>query len=68
MAERTRTYSPRGNGRTTTGTPTTSASGLRQKFAGNAWHPTVINLVVLLIVEIGVYALLRYSFRQFHGG
>lgn len=43
---------------------------MRAAFTGNAktWHPTVVNLLVLVVLEIGAYALLRFSFRQFHGG
>lgn len=32
------------------------------------WHPTVLNLVVLIVLEMGAYALLRYVFRTAHGG
>lgn len=33
-----------------------------------SWHPTVAYLLVLIVVEIGAYAVLRYTFRSFHGG
>jgi hypothetical protein len=32
------------------------------------WHPTVINLVVLILLEMVAYAALRYAFRTAHGG
>jgi hypothetical protein len=32
------------------------------------WHPTVLNLVVLILLEMVAYALLRYAFRTAHGG
>ena len=32
------------------------------------WHPTVLNLVVLIILEMVAYAALRYAFRTAHGG
>ena len=32
------------------------------------WHPSVVNLLVLVVVELLAYALLRWTFRSFHGG
>lgn len=32
------------------------------------WHPTVLNLVVLILLEMVAYAVLRYAFRTAHGG
>lgn len=32
------------------------------------WHPTVINLVVLILLELVAYASLRYLFRTALGG
>lgn len=31
-------------------------------------HPTVLFLVVLVVMEIGAYAALRWAFRSVHGG
>jgi hypothetical protein len=36
--------------------------------ATGGWTPTVANLVVLIVLEIGVYCLLRWAFRTAHGG
>jgi hypothetical protein len=47
---------PRGAG----GSPSAKAMG--------QWHPTVINLVVLVLLELGGYVALRYAFRHVHGG
>jgi hypothetical protein len=39
------------------------------KGAGPAdWHPTVLNLVILIALEMVAYAALRYAFRTAHGG
>ena len=27
------------------------------------WHPTVAHLLVILVIEIGAFAALRYAFR-----
>jgi hypothetical protein len=32
------------------------------------WHPTVINLLVLIVLEMAAYAALRWAFRTAHGG
>jgi hypothetical protein len=32
--------------------------------SGSDWHPTVVNLVVLIMLEMVAYAVLRYVFRQ----
>jgi len=32
------------------------------------WHPTVLNLVILIVLEIVAYAAMRYAFRSAHGG
>jgi hypothetical protein len=32
------------------------------------WHPTVVYLVGLILVEMAVFGLLRYYFRAAHGG
>lgn len=45
-----------------------SGTGVRAALAPSAWHPTVINLLVLVVLEIIAYGLLRYAFRTFHGG
>lgn len=31
---------------------------------GGAWHPTVVNLLVLIALELAGYSLLRYVFRN----
>lgn len=43
-------------------------AGTRSLFNSDGWTPTVSNLVVLVVLEIGAYALLRYAFRAAHGG
>lgn len=40
----------------------------RGNAAGGTWTPTVVNLVVLVVIEIAAYAALRYVFRTAHGG
>lgn len=32
------------------------------------WHPTVMNLAILIVLEIAAFAALRYAFRGAHGG
>jgi hypothetical protein len=32
--------------------------------SGSDWHPTVVNLLVLVLIELAGYAVLRYVFRQ----
>jgi hypothetical protein len=32
------------------------------------WHPTVVNLLVLVLLELVGYAVLRYVFRSALGG
>lgn len=32
------------------------------------WHPTVLNLAILIVLEMAAYAALRYAFRTAHGG
>lgn len=36
--------------------------------AQTSWTPTVANLAVLIVLEIGIYCLLRWAFRTAHGG
>lgn len=43
-------------------------AGSRSLFSSDGWTPTVSNLIVLVLLEIGVYAALRYAFRTAHGG
>lgn len=45
-----------------------SSTGVRAALADQQWHPTVVNLLVLVVVEIAAFAALRYFFRTFHGG
>jgi hypothetical protein len=42
----------------------------RRGGAGNGvtWSPTVINLLVLVAIEIGIYVGLRVLFKSAHGG
>lgn len=66
MAERALTYTERRKG---DGVATPGATTVRGAVAGgNSWHPTVINLLILIVLEIVAYGVLRYAFRQFHGG
>lgn len=32
------------------------------------WHPTVVNLAILIVVELVAYSAIRYLFREFLGG
>jgi hypothetical protein len=32
------------------------------------WHPDVVSLLVLIVVEIAAYGVLRWAFRTAHGG
>jgi hypothetical protein len=32
------------------------------------WHPTVLNLAILIVLEMAAYAAFRYAFRTAHGG
>ena len=32
------------------------------------WHPTVVSLLVLILLEILGYGVLRWAFRTAHGG
>jgi len=32
------------------------------------WHPDVVSLLVLIVVEIAAYSVLRWAFRTAHGG
>ena len=68
MAERALTYTERRKGGgAMAGTP--GATTVRGAVAGGTtWHPTVVNLLILLVLEIVAYGVLRYAFRQFHGG
>lgn len=65
MAERVLSYTERRG----SGMPSApNGQGVRNALHSNVWHPTVVNLLVLVVLEIGAYAGLRYAFRQFHGG
>lgn len=67
MAERALTYTERRKGGGAVATP--GATTVRGMVAGgSAWHPTVVNLLILVVLEIVAYGVLRYAFRQFHGG
>lgn len=44
------------------------ASNMVPSSSAQAWHPTVVNLLVLLVVEISIYGALRWAFRAAHGG
>lgn len=62
MAERALTYTERRGGAMANG------AGVRATLNNDGWHPTVVNLLVLVVLEVGAYALMRYAFRGFHGG
>lgn len=32
------------------------------------WHPTVLNLLILIVLELVAFSALRYFFRGAHGG
>lgn len=40
----------------------------RESGGGGQWQPTVVSLVALVIGEIIVFGLLRWFFREVHGG
>lgn len=43
-------------------------AGSRPLFNADGWTPTVSNLLVLVLLEIGAYMALRWAFRTAHGG
>lgn len=43
-------------------------AGSRPLFSADGWTPTVSNLCVLVLLEIGAYIALRWAFRTAHGG
>lgn len=43
-------------------------AGTRALLNADGWTPTVSNLIVITLLEIGAYMLLRYAFRTAHGG
>jgi hypothetical protein len=43
------------------------AASTRGQSVGD-WHPTVVNLLVLIVLELVAYAALRYVFRSALGG
>lgn len=64
MAERALSYTERRGGTEMSG----NGGGVRDALRADTWHPTVVNLLVLVVVEVALYAVMRYSFRSFHGG
>jgi hypothetical protein len=48
--------------------PAPSGGGVRNALSSTTWHPTVVNLLILVVLEVITYGLLRYTFRNFHGG
>lgn len=42
--------------------------GTRPRGQLGDWHPTVVGLIGLVLVEMAAYATLRYVFRSAHGG
>lgn len=34
----------------------------------NQWHPTVVYLIGLILVEMAIFGFLRFYFRGAHGG
>jgi hypothetical protein len=48
---------------------TATVRGPRAALAGaRSWHPTVVNLTVLIVLELLAYSTLRWALRQYHGG
>lgn len=37
-------------------------------YSPSQWHPTVVNLAILIVIELAAYSVLRYVFRTAHGG
>lgn len=46
----------------------TILGGSMNPSAGTTWHPTVVNLLILVFLELAAYSILRYAFRQSLGG
>ena len=61
------TQAPNPNGGTPPGVPHTprpqGAMTVGSTTAFRDWHPTVVNLLVLILLELVAYAVLRYVFR-----
>lgn len=54
-------------------TPRSDAAVAKNASGGGAagprdWQPTVLNLVILIVLETVAFGLLRYAFRSAHGG
>jgi hypothetical protein len=53
-------------------TPRSDAAVAKMSAGGSAspkdWQPTVLNLVILIVLETVAFGLLRYVFRSAHGG
>lgn len=53
-------------------TPRSDAAVAKSAGGGSAgprdWEPTVLNLVILIVLETVAFGLLRYVFRSAHGG
>mgnify|MGYP001616336392 CR=1 FL=1 len=43
-------------------------AGSRALFSSDGWTPTVSSLLILVLLELGAYAALRWAFRTAHGG
>lgn len=43
-------------------------AGTRPLWNAEGWTPTVTNLIILVLLELGAYVVLRYAFRSAHGG
>jgi hypothetical protein len=64
---------PRGNATSTSpdigaGRNGTGYGLFAKKNASGGFHPTVVSLMVLVLLEFAAYAALRYTFRSAHGG
>lgn len=44
--------------------PTPIGATVPSPSSGSQWHPTVVNLLVLLVVEVAAFAALRMLFRK----
>lgn len=40
----------------------------RSRVSAGQWQPTVLYLLLLVVIEMAVFAGLRYTFRTVHGG
>lgn len=45
-----------------------AGAGTRRVGLPEGWTPTVANLLIIIMLELGAYAALRWAFRNAHGG